>query len=102
MLCYVKFSVPPSLPEWIRKQLMRLSILTPAQQSAVSRKRDGQTRAEIALSRGVTPQAVKKLWSRARKRLRSTMTPEELAIFDVCCTPMPQHIKPEQLRGSNC
>jgi len=52
-------------------------ILTPTQRLAVALKGDGHTRAEIARQRGVTPQAIKKLWSRSRKRLLAHMTPEE-------------------------
>jgi DNA-binding CsgD family transcriptional regulator len=80
---------------------MRLSILTPAQLSAVACKRDGQTRAEIARTLGVTPQAIKKLWSRARKRLRSTMTPDELKLCEVSLASVPRHVMVEQLRGPN-
>jgi DNA-binding CsgD family transcriptional regulator len=44
--------------------------LTAAEKQACDAKMRGLSRAEIAAELNVTPQAIKKLWGRARKRLR--------------------------------
>jgi hypothetical protein len=51
----------------------RLLNLTPTQRLAVELKAQGETRAKIAARLGVTKQAVKKLWARARARALADM-----------------------------
>lgn len=74
-----------------------LDQLTPAQRLAVTQKSRGATRAEIAQREGVSPQAVKKRLSRARKRLLKLMPPKKRRLYATVTHCPPRRVVAAQL-----